>query len=75
MLGVMTARFDMMMFGMAGVAMSAVGMVRRLVVIAGLVMFGGFAVMLGRMFVVLGGLVMVLDALVVAHVQLSRYGD
>jgi len=32
--GVMTARLDMMMFGVAGVAVSAVGVVRGLLVIA-----------------------------------------
>jgi hypothetical protein len=41
--------------------------VRGLFVIAGFVMFGGFAVMLRRVLVVFGGLVMVLDACVVAH--------
>jgi hypothetical protein len=43
--------------------------VRGLVVIAGFVMPGGFAVMLGRVFVVFGGLVMMVDG-VVAHVSL-----
>jgi hypothetical protein len=36
MLGVMTAGLDMMMFGMAGMTVGAVGVVRRLLVIAGL---------------------------------------
>jgi hypothetical protein len=67
MLGVMTAGFDMMVFGMAGMAMGAVGVMRRLFVIAGFMMLGGFAVMLRRMFVVFGGLVMMLDACVFAH--------
>jgi hypothetical protein len=51
------------------VAKGAVGVVRGLVVIAGFVMPGGFAVMLGRVFVVFGGLVMMVDG-VVAHVSL-----
>jgi hypothetical protein len=53
---VMTAGFGMMLFGVAGMTMRAVGVVRRLLVIAG--------------FVMLGGLVMVvLDACVVAHIR------
>jgi hypothetical protein len=73
MLGVMTAGLGMMLFGVAGVAVSGVGVVRGLLVIAGLMVLGGFAVMLGGMFVVFGSLVMmVLDACVVAHILLSR---
>ena len=71
MLGVVTARLDMMMFGVAGMAVGGVGVMGRLLVIAGFVVLGGFAVMLGGVFVVLGGLVMVLDA----HVSLSRVGE
>jgi hypothetical protein len=67
MLGVMTAGLDMMVFGMAGMAMGAVGVMRRLFVIAGLMVFGRFTVMLRGMFVVFSGLVMVLYACVVAH--------
>jgi hypothetical protein len=70
MFGVMTAGLDMMVFGMAGMAMGAVSVVRRLFVIAGLMVLGRFAVMLRRMFVVFGGLVMMLDAFVVAHISL-----
>jgi hypothetical protein len=70
LLGVVTAGFDMVMFGVAGVAMRAVGVMRRLFVIAGLMMPGGFAVMLGRVLVVLGSLVVVLDACVIAHISL-----
>ncbi len=69
-LGVMTACLVMMMFGMAGVAMGAVGVMRRLLVIAGFMMPGGFAVMPGCMFVVFGSLFVVLDAFVVAHIFL-----
>jgi hypothetical protein len=68
MLGVMTAGLVMMFFGMAGVAMGAVGVMGGLLVIAGFVVLGGFAVMLGGVFVMFGSLVMVLDACVVAHV-------
>jgi hypothetical protein len=69
-LGVMTARLVMMMFGMAGVAVRGMGMVGGFFVIAGLMVLGGLAVMFRRMFVMLGGLVMMLDVLVCAHVLL-----
>ena len=65
MFGVMTAGLGMMLFGMAGMAVGAVGVVRGLLVIAGLMVLGG-------MFVVFGSLMMVLDACVVAHILLSR---
>jgi hypothetical protein len=68
MFGVMTAGLDVMMFGMAGMTVSAVGVVRGLFVIAGFMMLGRFAMMLGGVLVMLGSLVMVLDACVVAHV-------
>ena len=68
MLGVMTAGLDMMMFGMAGMTVGAVSVVRRLLVIAGLMMLGGFTMMLGCMFVMFGSFVMMVDACVVAHV-------
>jgi hypothetical protein len=70
MRGVVTARLDMMVFGMAGVAMGAVGVMGRLLVIAGFMMFRGFAVVLRRLLVMFGGLVMVLNACMVAHVLL-----
>ena len=70
MLGVVAARLVMMMLGMAGMAMRGMGMVSRLLMVAGLVVFGGFAVMLRRMLVMLGGLMMVFDTLVCAHVSL-----
>jgi hypothetical protein len=72
MLGVMTAGLGMMLFGMAGMAVSGMGVVGGLLVIAGLMVLGGFAMMLGGMFVVFGSLMMVLDACVVAHILLSR---
>ena len=59
-----------MVFGMAGVAMGAVGVMGRLLVIAGFMMFRGFAVVLRRLLVMFGGLVMVLNACMVAHVLL-----
>jgi hypothetical protein len=68
MLGVMAACLDMMMFGMAGMTVGAVGVVRRLVVIAGLMMLGGFTMVLGCVLVMFGSLVMMVDACVVAHV-------
>jgi hypothetical protein len=67
MLCVMTARLSVMFFGVAGMAMGAVGVVRRLFVIAGFVVLGGFTVMLGGMLVMFGGLVVVFDG-VFAHV-------
>jgi hypothetical protein len=70
MRGVVTARLDVMVFGMAGVAMGAVGVMGRLLVIAGFMMFRGFAVVLRRLLVMFGGLVMVLNACMVAHVLL-----
>ena len=72
-LGVMTAGLGMMLFGVAGVAVSGMGVMRGLLMIAGFVVLGGFAMMPGGMFVVFGSLVvMVLDACVFAHIQLSR---
>jgi hypothetical protein len=70
MFSVMTARLDVMMLGVAGMAMRGVGMVRGLLMIAGFIVLRGFAVMLRGMLVMLGGLVMMLDTLVLAHVSL-----
>ena len=71
MLGVVTAGLDMMMFGMAGMTVGAVGVVRRLLVVAGFMMLGCLTMMLRRMLVMFGGLVMmVLDACVFAHFAL-----
>jgi hypothetical protein len=67
---VMPARLDVMMLGVAGVTVGGVRVVRRLLVIAGLVMLGGFAMMLCCMLMVLGRLVVMLDALMFAHVSL-----
>jgi hypothetical protein len=69
-LGVMAARLDMVMFGVAGMPMRAMGVMGRLLVIAGFMVLGGFAVMLGRVLVMLGGLVMMIHALMLAHISL-----
>ena len=73
MLGVITTRLSMVLFGMAGVAVSAMGVVRGLLVIAGLVVLGGFAVMFGGVLVMFGGLVVMFDC-VFAHLVRSRSG-
>ena len=70
MLGVMTAGLGMMFLGVAGMPVGAMGVVRCLLVIAGLMVPGGFAVVLRCLLVVFGGLVMVLDACVVSHISL-----
>lgn len=69
----MAARLDVMMLGMArmamgGVGMGGVGMVRRLLMIAGFMMLGGLAMVLGGVLVMFGRLVVVLGALMPAHV-------
>ena len=53
--GVMPACLDVMMFGVAGVPVGGVRVMRRLLVIARLVMLGGFAMMLCCMLMVFGG--------------------
>jgi hypothetical protein len=68
--GVVTARLDVMMFGVAGVAVVGMGVMCRFFMIAGLMMFGSFAVMAGGMLVMFGGLVMMLDMDVFTHVAL-----
>jgi hypothetical protein len=67
--GVVPACLGMMMFGVAGVSVGGMGMMRRLLVLAGLVALRRFTMMFGRVLVMLGGLVMVLGALVLAHVS------
>jgi hypothetical protein len=73
--GVVTARLDVVMLGVAGVTVGGVGVVRRLFVIAGFMMFGSFTVMLRSMFVMFGGLVVMLDVGVFAHVALPVCGQ
>jgi hypothetical protein len=70
MFRVMAAGLGMMFLGVAGMPVGAMGVVRRLLVIAGLMVLGGFAVMLRCLLMVFGGLVMVLDVCVVSHISL-----
>ena len=56
MFRVMAAGLGMMFLGVAGMPVGAMGVVRRLLVIAGLMVLGGFAVML--------------DACAVSHISL-----
>ncbi len=56
----------MMLGGMQRVAMGHMGVMRSLLVISFLVMFGGLAVVLGRVLVMLGGLLMMLVDIVFA---------
>ncbi|UGY21627.1 hypothetical protein HU675_0026800 [Bradyrhizobium septentrionale] len=56
-LGVMPARLGVVMLGMAGVTVGGVGVMRRLVMVAGFVVLGGFAVMTCRVLVMLSCLV------------------
>jgi hypothetical protein len=70
LLGVMPARLDVMMLSVAGMAMGGVRVMRRFLVIAGLVMLGGFTMMLCCMLMVLGRLVVMLHALMFAHISL-----
>jgi hypothetical protein len=72
--GVVTARLDLMVFGVAGVTVSGVGVMRCLLMIAGFMMSGGLAVMAGGMFVMFGGLVMMLDMGVFTHGALPVRG-
>jgi len=66
-LGVMPARFGVVMLGMAGVTMGAVSVMCRLLVVASGMVLGGFAVMMRRVLVMLGCLVVMFNACVVAH--------
>jgi hypothetical protein len=73
MLGVSTARLGMVLFGVAGMAVGAMSMVRGLLVVAGFVVLGGFAVMLGGVLMMFGGL-LVMFGCVFAHLVRSRSG-
>jgi hypothetical protein len=66
-LSVVPARLGMMMFGMAGVSVGDVGMMRRLLMITGRVVLRRFTMVVGRLLVMLRSLLMVLSALVLAH--------
>lgn len=65
--GVQFRCFFVMLGGMHVMAMSDLGMVRGLFVIAGLVVLGGFTMVLGRMLVVMRGVFVVLVDLVAFH--------
>ena len=64
-----------MMFSVAGMTVGGVGVVRRLLVIAGFVVFRGFTVVLGSMLVMFGGLGVMLDVGVFTHRALPGYGS
>ncbi len=66
-LGVMPARFGMVITSMAGVTMGAVGVMRAFSRVAGCMVLSGFAVMMRHMLVMFGCLVVVFNACVVAH--------
>jgi hypothetical protein len=57
--------------GVQMVAVRDLGMMRRLFMIAGLMMLGGFAMMLGRVLMMICGMLVVLVNLVVVHGSLS----
>jgi hypothetical protein len=71
MLGVMTTRLGVVLFGVTGMAVGAMSVVCGLLVIPGLVVLGGFAVMLGGVLVMFGGLEVMFDC-VFAHLVRSR---
>ena len=71
---VMTTRLDVMVLGMGGMAVRDMRVMCRLLVIASLVMFRGFAMMLRSLLMVLRGLAVVLDALMCAHFSLPAGG-
>jgi hypothetical protein len=68
LIGVLLRSVLVVLGGMQRMAVGYFGVMRGLLVIAGLGMFGGFAMMLGRMLVVLGGLFMMLVNLVLVHI-------
>jgi hypothetical protein len=69
-LGMMAAGFGMMVFGMAGVTVRAMGMVSGFFVMAGFMMLCSFAMVSCGMLVMFGSLVMMmLCACVFAHAR------
>ena len=66
-LGVMTAGLGVVLFGVAGMTVGAVGVVRRLLVIAGFMMLGGFPVVNGSVFVVFRRFLVVFCAWMCTH--------
>ena len=69
-LGMMPAGFGVVMVGMAGVAMSAVGVVRRLLVVTSFVVLGRFAMMARSVLVMLSRLMVMVNVCVIAHFAL-----
>lgn len=67
MLGVLLGRVRVMIGRVQRVAVRDLGMMRGLLVIAGLVMLGGFAMMLGGMLVVMRGVLVMFVNLMIAH--------
>jgi hypothetical protein len=67
-LGVVPARFGMMLLGVAGMTVGAVRVMRRFLVIARFMMLGRFAMVLRCVLVMFGRLVVMLNARVAAHV-------
>ncbi|MDE2068961.1 MAG: hypothetical protein KGK01_06525 [Bradyrhizobium sp.] len=72
--GVVAARLDVVMLGVAGVTVGGVGVMRCLFMIAGFMMPGGLAMMTGGMLVMFSGLVVMLDMGVFTHVALPVRG-
>jgi hypothetical protein len=68
--GVLLGRLIVMVIGMQRMSVRDFGMMRGLFVVAGLGMFGGFAMMLGRMLVVLGGLFVMFVDVVFVHIMI-----
>jgi hypothetical protein len=66
--GVLLGRLVVMVVGMQRMSTRHFGVMRGLFVVAGLGMFGGFAMMLGRMIVMLGGLFVMLVDVVFVHI-------
>ena len=67
---VVTTGLDVMVLGVGGMAVGDMCVMCRLLVIASLVMFRGFAMVLRSLLMVLGRLVVVLTALMRAHFSL-----
>jgi hypothetical protein len=73
-LGVVTARLGVMLFGVTGVPVGGVGMMRCLLVVAGLMVLGGLAMVFGGVLVMFGSLLVMFHALMLAHVALPVAG-
>jgi hypothetical protein len=66
-LGVMPAGLGVVVFGVAGVSMRAVSVMGSQFMIAGFVMFGGFAMMFCRVLVMFGGTGVMMSACMRGH--------